>query len=101
MQTPKILLCQDILLEVLRHLAPASRHDDIGRDDEDKLEMRRSQCRKALAACAMVSRSMSQHALNVLWAELDDIGPVLQFLPGYRLRGQQNKLVSYSKASHA
>ncbi|KAM5544976.1 hypothetical protein V8D89_001087 [Ganoderma adspersum] len=33
---------------------------------------------------------MSQHALNVLWAELDSMDPVLQFLPGYqRRRGSQ------------
>ncbi len=94
MQSSKILLCQDILLEILNHLAPGRRVHFVGRDDEDEVETHRFQCRHALLACATVSKTMSQQALNVLWAELDDIGPILQFLPGYHLHGQRANFVS-------
>ncbi|KAI1788313.1 hypothetical protein LXA43DRAFT_1025821 [Ganoderma leucocontextum] len=88
MKSPNILLCQDILLEVLSHLAPG-KPDSTGVDD-DVTHARRSKCRSALVACAKVSKTMSQHALNVLWAELDGLDPILQFFPGYqRRRGSQ------------
>ena len=42
---------------------------------------RRIECRRALVACATVSKLMSHHALNVLWEELDSLNPVLRLLP--------------------
>ena len=83
-----MLLCQDILLEVLSHLAPGKR-DSLG--DDDAAAARGFEHRCALVACATVSKMMSQHALNVLWTELDSLDPILRFLPGYqRRRGSQS-----------
>ena len=95
-----MLLCQDILLEVLSHLAPGKR-DLLG--DDDAAAARGFECRCALVSCATVSKMMSQHALNVLWAELDSLDPILRFLPGYqRRRGSQSpvsRVITLRRAS--
>ncbi|KAI1788341.1 hypothetical protein LXA43DRAFT_1025925 [Ganoderma leucocontextum] len=75
-----VLLCPDILMEILNHLQP-------GRCDtpqDKKITIKRFACRRALLASALTCRTLSDLALAVLWRALDDIRPLLRLLPSYK-----------------
>ena len=67
----------DVLAMIFDHLAP-DRPDGC-----QQTEDMRHICRKALALSAVTCSTLSHHALNVLWRELDDICPLLKVLPSY------------------
>ncbi|KAI1788316.1 hypothetical protein LXA43DRAFT_1025836 [Ganoderma leucocontextum] len=75
-----ILLCPDILLEILNHLQPGRRTPQ----DKKITRKRRLVCRQALLASALTCRTLSDLALDVLWRALDDIQPLLRLLPGHK-----------------
>ena len=81
------LVCDDILATIFDHLTP----DPC--DGEDTTEKLRLSCRKALASSARVCTTLSLHALNVLWRDLESIHPLLKTLPNCRRIGWQ--LVSW------
>ena len=74
------LACQDILALIFSHLDPSKVHWEGPYD----LVRSRQTCRTALVSSAVVCRILSQHALNTLWRELDDIQPLLKVLPEYK-----------------
>ncbi|KAI1788334.1 hypothetical protein LXA43DRAFT_646274 [Ganoderma leucocontextum] len=73
------LACYDILATIFDHLAP-SRPDGY-KETEDL----RHSCRKALASSAVACSTLSHHALNCLWRELDSILPLLKTLPNCKV----------------
>ena len=65
---------------IFNQLTPGKSHWE---DSEEADELRQA-CRKALASSAVTCRILSQHALDVLWWELDEIQPLLKVLPEYK-----------------
>ena len=68
--------CHDILATIFDHLIPG-RANEVTDDSRDS-------CRRALASSAVACTTLSHHALNALWRELDSIRPLLQILPNFK-----------------
>ena len=68
--------CHDILATIFDHLIP-------GRGYEVTDDLRDS-CHRALAFSAVTCSTISHHALNALWRELDSIRPLLKILPNFK-----------------
>ena len=85
-----ILLCPDVLLEILMHLQPGRRSPE----EEVQTRRDRRECRKALLACALTCHTLSNVALDVLWRTLDDIRPLLQLLDTDKQLKPSIKMVS-------
>ncbi|KAI1792175.1 hypothetical protein LXA43DRAFT_364315 [Ganoderma leucocontextum] len=71
---------RDILAMIFDHLAPGL----MDLKDSEELSILSKTYRKALASLARTCRSVSHHALDFLWQELDDIQPLLKVLPEYK-----------------
>ena len=71
-----VLLCPDILMEILNHLEPGRRTPQ----DNKKTRERRAASRGALLASALTCRTLLVRALDVLWRALDDAQPLLLLL---------------------
>ncbi len=71
-----ILLCPDILVEILHHLQPGRR------SPQENAQTRRNRrvYRKTLLAVSLTCRTLSGLALDVLWRALDDVQPLLRLL---------------------
>ncbi|KAM5544956.1 hypothetical protein V8D89_001067, partial [Ganoderma adspersum] len=76
--------CHDILATIFDHLSP-------GREYKVKDDLRDS-CRKALASSAVTCTTLSHHALNALWRELDSVHPLLKILPSFKRVDHQYRL---------
>ena len=74
------LACRDILALVFSHLDPSQKDWE----ECDERSHSRQACRKALASSAVTCRSLSDHALDVLWRELHQEKP--RSLMRYQLR---------------
>ena len=71
-----VLLCPDILMEILNHLEPGRRTPQ----DNKKTRERRAASRGALLASALTCRTLLDPALDALWKALDDAQPLLRLL---------------------
>ncbi|KAI1788317.1 hypothetical protein LXA43DRAFT_1159923 [Ganoderma leucocontextum] len=76
LQAP-ILLCPDILVEILNHLHPGR----CSPQETEKVRESRLACRRALRASALTCHTLYDLALDVLWRALDDMHPLLHLLP--------------------
>ena len=91
------MLCQDILLEVLNYLSPSRRHPSMS--DDKTTQKSRVQCRRTLVACAPVSKFMSHHALNALWAAAHQVWEELTVKEMDRAMGSMVERVAAVKAA--
>lgn len=66
----------DVLHEVFTWLRPQLLRGDFTPEEEDK----RKNARHDLTNIALVCKVFSEHALDTLWRELDDLLPVMQLL---------------------
>ncbi len=85
------LACHDILATIFDHLALGlvGRHPiDLDVDSRETQQLDQT-CRQALCSSAIVSSTISHHALNVLWSELDNVQPLLKVLPNYKSVGSR------------
>ncbi|TFY54743.1 hypothetical protein EVJ58_g8677, partial [Rhodofomes roseus] len=74
----------DILHEIFTWLRPHVLHDDPTPEEEE----RRKDARQDLLSMALVCKTFSEHALDALWRELDDLLPVMQlFTESHDLEG--------------
>ncbi len=62
-----------MLAEIFAYLAPSTPDKPCEHDDTER--------REALLACAVSSKALSQHALDVLWRVLEDVTPLFRLLP--------------------
>lgn len=67
---------------IFSHLSPGM----ASVEDSEEVSQSRHTCRKALAASALSCRTLSHHALDVLWRELlaESLHPLLKVLPEYK-----------------
>ena len=82
--------CHELLGETLNYLQPMG-YPEVLIEESPEGHLRR-QHRRALAACALVCRALSECAQDVLWRTLDDMLPLLKILPLYY--NAQNTIVS-------
>ena len=71
-----VLLCPDILMEILNHLEPGRRTPQ----EKKPTRERRAATRGALLASALTCRTLLDPALDALWKALDDAQPLLRLL---------------------
>ena len=77
MSGKRIVGCRDVMVEIFSNLRPETLLWAIGTDAEDE----RTQFSRTLASCAITSKSISRHALDTLWYQLEDVTPLLRLLP--------------------
>lgn len=75
-----VLACHDILAAIFDHIVPGS----IEAGKYHQKQPSRKSCRKTLVSSAVVCKTISHHALNVLWRELHSVYPLLRVLPNYK-----------------
>ena len=76
MSAKRIVGCRDVMAEIFSNFRPETL-SAVGTDAEDE----RTQFSRTLASCAITSKSISRHALDTLWYQLEDVTPLLRLLP--------------------